>query len=251
MIKSTLFFLLSVQIGYAQIPSKDSLAVPAAALDSQRSKFVSYIPPIIFIGYGFTALSNGPAKRLDQSVFRDMREDHPGFSTQVDNYLQFAPAVAVYALNFSGIKGKNTFAERTILYAMSNALMGGSVLILKHTTKQIRPNGDDNNSFPSGHSATAFAAAEFMYQEYGDVSPWYGIAGYAAATATGILRVYNNDHWFSNIVAGAGLGILSTKVSYLIYPYLKRKFYHGKSAHAIVMPTWQNGFAGMAYVKQF
>ncbi|MBE7178847.1 MAG: phosphatase PAP2 family protein, partial [Mucilaginibacter polytrichastri] len=133
----------------------------------------------------------------------------------------------------------------------SNALMAGSVFALKHTTHQLRPNYADDLSFPSGHTATAFAAAEFMYQEYADVSPWYGIAGYAMATATGILRVYNNDHWFSNIVAGAGLGILSTKISYLVYPWIKRKFQPDERQSLMIMPAWQNGTAGLAFVKQF
>ena len=76
---------------------------------------------------------------------------------------------------------------------------------------------------------TAFAAAEFMRQEYKDVSPLYGIAGYGAATITGILRLYNNKHWVSDVVAGAGFGILSTRLAYWIYPVIKRKLFKDKS----------------------
>ncbi|PIH02800.1 hypothetical protein CS542_03390 [Pedobacter sp. IW39] len=54
--------------------------------------------------------------------------------------------------------------------------------------------GADNYSFPSGHTANAFAA-EFLNQEYRDVSPWIGYAVYTVATASRVLRMYNNKHW--------------------------------------------------------
>lgn len=256
-----IFFMLFLAAHSAFGQSESDTLASAAAPDSTAThrifrgensrSLIAYIPPAVFIAYGFTALGNTPVRKVDHFVYNDMHEDYPKFSAHVDNYLQFAPAVAVYGLNLAGIPGKHAFVDRTILYAMSNLLMAGSVYVLKNTTHQLRPNGADDQSFPSGHTATAFAAAEFMYQEYGDVSPWYGVAGYAAATATGILRVYNNDHWFSNIVAGAGFGILSTKISYLVYPYLKRKLGRGHDMHAIAIPTWQNGVAGFAYMKNF
>ena len=74
-------------------------------------------------------------------------------------------------------------------------------------------------AFPSGHTATAFVAAEFIQQEFKDASPWYGFAGYTVATATGTLRMLKNAHWFSDVVAGAGVGILTTKLTYLAYPF--------------------------------
>lgn len=65
--------------------------------------------------------------------------------------------------------------------------------------------------------------AEFLWQEYKDVSIWYGIAGYTIAAGTGIFRIYNNKHWVGDVAFGAGLGILSTKVAYWIYPYIEQK----------------------------
>ena len=99
---------------------------------------------------------------------------------------------------------------------MSNILLTTTVFSVKKLTRQLRPDGSGYTSFPSGHTAEAFASAEFMRQEYKDVSPWYGIAGYAVATTTGILRLYNNKHWVRDVVAGAGFGILSTKLAYWI-----------------------------------
>ena len=61
-----------------------------------------------------------------------------------------------------------------------------------------------------------------LYQEYKHSEPWVGITGYVVATGVGLLRIYNNRHWASDVVAGAGIGILSTKLSYLLFPYTSR-----------------------------
>jgi membrane-associated phospholipid phosphatase len=100
--------------------------------------------------------------------------------------------------------------------------MGISTSVIKRVADRNRPDRADNYSFPSGHTASAFAAAEFLNQEYRDVSPCIGYAGYTVATAKGVLCLYNNRHWVSDVVAGAGLGIASTKVAYLIYPHMRK-----------------------------
>ena len=91
--------------------------------------------------------------------------------------------------------------------------------------------------FPSGHTTEAFAYAEFIQQEYKDVSPWYGAVGYAAATATGLLRIYNNKHWLSDVVAGAGIGMASTKLAYLLYRAIKRKSFNSKKMNTMINIT--------------
>ena len=180
-----------------------------------------------------------------------MQEDHPRFAAHVDNYIQFAPAAAVFLLNLSGIKGKNTLKDASFIYAISTAVMGGTISTVKGSVHRLRPDGSAFNSFPSGHTATAFAAAEFLKQEYKDRSQWYGYAGYTVAIATGTLRMYNNKHWFSDVVAGAGIGILSTKLSYLIYPQLKRLFKPLNQPNTAFMPTYQNKLFGISYSAHF
>lgn len=47
------------------------------------------------------------------------------------------------------------------------------------------------------------------------------MAGYAVAAGVGAMRVYNNKHWCSDILAGAGIGILSASIMYWLAPYLR------------------------------
>lgn len=186
--------------------------------------------PAAMITYGFWAQSSHELKEFDTHVRNEIRED-ADFNTAIDNYLQYSPAAAVYALNALGIKGEHNFRDRTMIYVLSNFIMGAMVESIKKISKVQRPDGMGHNAFPSGHTATAFAAAEFLHQEYKNRSPWYGIAGYTAATTTGILRLYNNRHWFRDIVAGAGFGMLSTHIAYWLEPIIAKKIFHQKAAY--------------------
>ena len=220
-------------------------------INETKRRLKSLIMPATLITYGFIALGSDGLQTLDNNTKIEIKEHHPNPVTKLDNYLQYSPALAVYGLNALGIKGKNNFRDRTMIYALSTVISSAIVLPLKHITKVQRPDGSAFNSFPSGHTTTAFAAAEFMRQEYKDVSPWYGIAGYGVATITGILRLYNNKHWVSDVVAGAGFGILSTKLAYWVYPAIKRKFFKNKPMNTMVMPFYQNGAGGLSMVYNF
>nr|WP_226905089.1 phosphatase PAP2 family protein [Pedobacter schmidteae] len=211
-----------------------------------------FIIPATFIGYGLVSLGgDNLIRRLDYTTKNELQEDHPLFAAHADDYMQFAPAVAVYGLNLAGIKGQHSLLDATGVYVLSSAIMGGTVAILKKATHRLRPNESGFTSFPSGHTANAFAAAEFLKQEYKDVSPWYGVAGYAVATATGTLRMYNNKHWFSDVVAGAGFGIASTKVAYFLYPKLKRMVLGKNAANYNIIPSYQQHSFGLSFNGTF
>ena len=207
--------------------------------------------PGIMIAYGFTSLESDALKDLNEEIKEEMYTENPHKKFPLDNYLQYAPAAVVYGLNTMGIKGKHNFRDRSMIYVMSNIILTGTVFSLKKITAVQRPDGSSRTSFPSGHTAEAFASAEFLYQEYKDISPWYGIAGYAAAATTGYLRMYNNKHWLSDIVAGAGIGIASTKIAYWLYPKIQHKLFKDKMVNTMVMPAYQNGSFSLGLVHKF
>lgn len=239
LIFSFLFLILSFQTSFAQ---QDSLRNNVKLLEN-KLKIKQFIIPAAFITYGFISLGN---PKLNNSTAAEIQEDHPNFRYKIDNYSQFAPGVAVFALNTIGVKGKHNWKDAGLIYGTSIAITTAFVFPIKKITKETRPDFSGNNSFPSGHTAIAFASAEFLRQEYKD-DQWIGYAGYAVATATGILRMYNNKHYLGDVIAGAGFGIASAKLSYFLYD----KVFLKNGWHFSLTPVYMNKTAGFAYNYNF
>ena len=128
-------------------------------------------------------------------------------------------------LKIGGIEGRSDWGRYLASTAMAYGIMAGFVNGIKYTAKEMRPDGSTANSWPSGHTATAFVGATLLHKEYGMTrSPWYSVAGYGVATATGVMRVLNNRHWVSDVLSGAGIGIMSTELAYA----LSDVFFKGK-----------------------
>jgi membrane-associated phospholipid phosphatase len=159
--------------------------------------------------------------------------------------LQHSPIVIVYGLNWLGVKGKNDFANRTAILIKSELMLGILTFSLKRITAVPRPDTKELTSFPSGHTAQAFAAATFMAREYGHKNIWYSIGAYTVATGVGAMRVMNNRHWVSDVLVGAGIGILSTNLAYLTHQYRWGK--KNKGGQTIVMPSY-DGQTGMVNI---
>ncbi|HSZ32377.1 MAG TPA: phosphatase PAP2 family protein [Puia sp.] len=88
-------------------------------------------------------------------------------------------------------------------------------------------------------------------QEYKNVSLWYGISGYVVAGSVAYLRMYNNKHWLNDVVAGAGFGILSTRLAYILYPKMKKIFSHTPLHNSAIMPGYQNNTFGLNFIHVF
>ncbi len=249
------FFLIAQNIDTLSSIKKytaPGLNVKSKPINNNTNLFArSLFIPTSLISYGFFAMGINSLKSLNRNIKSELQEDHSKFKTKTDNYLQYSPAIAVYVLNACGIKGKNNLRDRSMIYALSTLFATATVQSIKKITRVERPDGSCKTSFPSGHTTIAFAAAEFLHTEYKDISPWYGIAGYIAATATGVMRLYNNKHWLSDIVAGAGFGILSTKLAYWIYPSIKKKLFKDKNVSTMLLPYYLPGNAGLSFVHNF
>jgi len=146
------------------------------------------------------------------------------FHTSIDNYTTLLPMALSTGLNVAGVKGRSKFLRYLATAALSYGIMELIVQPVKTMTSEMRPDGSTANSWPSGHTATAFTSATILHKEYGLTrSPWYSVFGYAVATATGTMRVLNNRHWVSDVLSGAGVGIMSTEVAYAITDLLFKK----------------------------
>ncbi|MFV8328059.1 phosphatase PAP2 family protein [Flavobacterium sp. ZS1P14] len=217
-----------------------------------KFSYKQLIIPAVLMGYGFIGIESDQIKKFNLDIRTEVKEDIDT-KTTIDDFSQYVPFVSVYALNAAGIKGKNNLKDRSVILVTSYIIMSASVLGLKSLTKIERPDGSSNNSFPSGHTATAFAGAEFLWQEYKDKSIWYGISGYVVATGTGVFRIINNKHWLTDVAAGAGIGILSTKIAYWMNPYINRKLFRSErnNTTSVIVPFYNGKELGLCFARNF
>lgn len=166
--------------------------------------------PVPLIAAGFALKGEG-------EHFRNLRNEYiPKFRYHYDDYTQYAPAVVMVGLKAAGVPSRSSWGRMLTSDAFSTAIMALAVNSLKYTMKVERPDGSNRHSFPSGHTATAFMTATMLHKEYGGLSPWYSIGAYSVATLTGVSRQLNNKHWLSDVLVGAGIGILSTELGYYL-----------------------------------
>jgi len=153
-----------------------------------------------------------------------------------EDYIRYAPTVAAYTLGFCGLESKHRFVDRSIVLAMSYILSDFIVNNTKKLTKELRPLGDQNNSFPSQHTAMAFVGATFLDHELGYISPWISVAGYATASYVGYCRIARNAHWTNDVLMGAAVGILSTHATYWAYDGVMKLFPKQLTLSPVVSP---------------
>lgn len=130
------------------------------------------------------------------------------------DYLQYAPLAAPWLLKAAGVPTRSDWGRMAVSQGFAVAFMAGSVKALKESVHSMRPDGSDYNSFPSGHTAWAFMGATMMARELGKTSPWYAVGAYAVATGVAVERVIDSHHYPTDVMAGAGIGILSAQLGY-------------------------------------
>jgi len=94
---------------------------------------------------------------------------------------------------------------RAASYDLSQAIIVTQIYTyaLKLATQRERPDKSNNHSFPSGHASNAFAMASVITRHYKKLA----IPAYAFGTYVAVSRLAAERHHFSDIVAGAGLGV--------------------------------------------
>ena len=206
-------------------------ASPKMDFDFFKSKTNPGVKPYKFMDdmtfVGIPLFVAGWAIKGDKAMFRvNAKADQGGkkntqlltdFKTGIDDYTQFFGPAMVVGLKLGGYEGRSDWPRLLASAGASYAIMAAFVNGIKYTAKEMRPDGSSANSWPSGHTATAFVGASLLHKEYGLTrSPWWSVAGYGVATATGVMRVLNNRHWISDVMSGAGIGIMSTELGYAL-----------------------------------
>ncbi|MFV0469413.1 MAG: phosphatase PAP2 family protein [Dysgonomonas sp.] len=216
-----------------------------------NSSYSRFIIPTALISYGIVARGNKSLLNLDRSTNHEVGE-HLTRRVPYDDYTQFAPSIAIYGLDWAGIKAKHNFRDRTLVVATSFLIMGATVQTMKTSFAIERPDHSNNHSFPSGHTATAFVGAHILFKEYKDVSPWIGVGGYVIASATGVMRVFNKKHWISDVVVGAGVGIMSAEIGYMLLPIWHNVLgIKEKDKSLVIAPVVSPESAGVGLVYTF
>lgn len=150
--------------------------------------------------------------------------DIPNFAYKYDDYLQLTPAAAMILMRACGVEGRSrTGGQWLSAEAFSTAIMAAAVNGIKYSVKRLRPDESTRNSFPSGHTATAFMCATMLHKEYGWKYPWLSFVAYTTASFTGASRIMNHRHWSTDVLAGAVIGVGSVELGYLINDAIFKK----------------------------
>jgi membrane-associated phospholipid phosphatase len=185
----------------------------------KRITVKSFIIPAALITTGALGIS-GEFVISNPEIKEEHDEHFATFHTNIDDYLQYAPIVAGYAMLINN--PQHSFWKYTEKVVLAEVITNGLVYSTKNITKVPRPDTGVPTSFPSGHTAQAFAGATIFCDEFAQHNTLLAISAYTSASIVGVLRVLNNRHWASDVIAGAGFGILSAKLSeWIVQPHYK------------------------------
>jgi membrane-associated phospholipid phosphatase len=115
-----------------------------------------------------------------------------------------ATAMPLATLGVELWRGESTGAKQ---FALSFVVTVASTEVLKRATHVERPDGTNDQSFPSGHAARAFASATYVHRRYGLADAW---PLYALATYVGYTRVVSERHRWADVAGAAGVAALSS-----------------------------------------
>jgi len=159
-----------------------------ANIGSRKNISPSLIVPVILITAGTTIVLTNDKTQLDEQIREAIR----------------------------GI------TDKALIYVLATSINALLVYPAKYLIGRERPDKSNLVSFPSGHSSNAFVGATYFWNEYQDIHPVLAGTGFANALVTGLFRIYNDKHWASDVICGAGIGILSAHLADWLYPSLKK-----------------------------
>lgn len=212
-----LIVILSSVMTARAVPTDSVMAVQAVEESAWRPEPRQLILPASLIAAGAAGASLKWFRlHIDDEVSRSLRG---GRSLRVANYVEWLPYAGLLGAEYLGAQPKAGIVDRTLLTATSFIILEAVTQPLKRVAHRERPDRSDFHSFPSGHTATAFAGAELTRMIYGNT---LGLCSYAVATGVACLRVAGGHHYLTDCIAGAGIGILSARLAAWLIPAERR-----------------------------
>jgi membrane-associated phospholipid phosphatase len=236
-----IFLLLFIGSICAQ--TKDSIAYFST---KSKISYKQFITPAALVISGSVVLTTALNKDFQRDANTFFGKD---FKTHADNLILFAPSAQIYLGKQLGLKPKNNFYRQTINMGVANVMAVSITMILKHSFRIERPDQSDNLSFPSGHTTIAFTNASLLFDEFKDSNIWYASSGFLFATATGALRIANNEHYLADVLVGAGIGMASAVLVSHWNPLKSLNFGKNKKNTAFVYPQI-GSFIGLGTIVQ-
>lgn len=151
--------------------------------------------------------SDGMQDNLGADVQNETVEDEPlGTTSKIGDLAgQMIPnaAYALGAYTIGWLADSRIAVQRGTHMVKSTFYSSLVTTVLKYSVREKRPNSNNRDAFPSGHTTTAFAFAATVATEHA----WYwGIMAYTLASFTGFSRINDNAHRLHDVVAGAVIG---------------------------------------------
>jgi hypothetical protein len=225
-------------------------SIPEPSPQKSKSFLKQSIVPITLIGAGLVInYSNGAFGK--ENIQDGINNAFPDFSTNADDFILFVPALTMYTADLLKIESKNDAFTQTKYLLIAGIATNMVTYGLKYATDETRPNGEDKLSFPSGHTANAFVMATVLFHEFKDTKPVLAYSGFIFASATGALRVLNYEHWVSDVLVGAGIGIMVTDLVYRFEPLKNWNPFKNKKVSTIISPSYKEHTMGLYANIQF
>lgn len=226
----------------------DSITVK---LDQKQKPFLKQsIIPLSLIGSGLIInYSNGAIGK--ENLQEEIIKAFPDVNTDLDDFLLFVPTLTMYTADLLKVESKNDAFTQTKILVISAIATNAITFGLKHITNETRPNGEDDLSFPSGHTSNAFMMATVLFHEFKETKPVLAYSGFVFASATGALRVLNNAHWVSDVLVGAGIGIIVTDLVYRFEPLKNWNPLKNDNITTFISPSYKENTVGLYANIQF
>jgi len=194
------------------------------------------------ISLAYTGVTYLTFRYFDTKIVTASQKNKTSFKSCVANSVSWMGLGRTQTIGLASTAAFSFLAKKKKLQK-TVLIWGGSLVInsiitdqLKKSFQRHRPNSGDpyntfdwrggpkvHNSLPSAHTSNAFTTATVFATVYKE-NKWVVPVAYGLATLVGISRIYDNAHWASDVLAGAGVGFLSAKLMTYTYKLAGKKF---------------------------